>query len=159
MLYPPSDFVAQTIPADLPRLPGCGREHRRPTGPDGVPVHPWALSCELCEAWIRENDDRWSPTPMEIKPTFDEAREAEHLKTHVDTTRDQIMLAALAKIAGLPLPDSVARGLPVAAAVTALLACPSCSSAQPSGSCFCGACGSPMRTAAPAAAITGGIPA
>jgi hypothetical protein len=153
LLYPPSDFVAQTIPAEGGR--GCGVEHRRPTGPDGRAVHPWALSCEPCEAWLRANDDRWSPTIAEIKPTHDEAREREMLAVRGSADRDDILMRALAKIAGIDIPASLARPVAAAAPVTAMLACPQ-GHAQPAGHSFCGQCGSPMRAAVPAAAIAAG---
>ena len=150
MLYPPSDFVALTIPAEGGR--GCGNEHRRPAGPDGQPVHPWALSCEPCEAWLRANDDRWSPTIAEIKLTHDEKRDQEHLALRGSADRDSLMLRALAKIAGMELPASLARPLPGAPPVAAMVACPQ-GHAQPSGHSFCGQCGSPMRGPAPAAEL------
>lgn len=153
MLYPPSDWVATTIPAEGGR--GCGREHRRPMGPDGVPAHPWALQCEPCEAWLRANDDRWSLTVAEIKLTYDEARQQELLAVRGSADRDDILMRALAKIAGIDVPASLARPVAAAAAVTALLSCPQ-GHAQSAGHSFCAQCGSPMRAAVPAAAIAAG---
>lgn len=155
MLYPPKDICSVSVPNDGR---GCGQTHTRPAGADGLPVHPWPMSCAGgCEEYLASTDSRFVRTVHEIPLTYDEQKEVEHLKERGSADRDQIMLAALAKIAGLPLPDSVARGLPAAAPVTALLACPSCSSAQASGNAFCGSCGSPMRVAAPAPAITGSV--
>jgi hypothetical protein len=155
MLYPPRDICIVTVPADGR---GCGQPHTRPRGADGEPIHPWGLSCSGgCEEHLIATDSRFVRTVHEIPLTHDEAKEVEHLKERGSADRDGIMLAALAKIAGLELPASVARGLPAAAPVVALLACPACSSAQPSGHSFCGSCGSPMRAAVPAQAIAGGV--
>ena len=61
-------------------------------------------------------------------------------------------MLALAKIAGVEVPASLAR--PVApAAISAKVACPACKQAQVSGMAFCGFCGSPMRLPVPAAEI------
>jgi hypothetical protein len=151
VLYPPSDWVSSTIPAEA-SPPGCGQEHRRPAGPDGLPLHPYGLSCGLCEAWLREHDARWALTPGEIQPTYDEKREREHLALRAGSDRDDIMMRALAKIAGMDVPASLGR--PVSpAAVPALLACPGCQQAQPAGHSYCGHCGSPMRRLVPAAEI------
>jgi hypothetical protein len=153
MLYPPSDFVSQTIPAEAVP-PGCGQEHRRPVGPDGLPVHPWGLSCSLCEMWLRQHDDRWVPTIAEIKLTHDQQKEHELLAVRGSADRDDIMMRALAKIAGIDVPASIGRPLPAGAPVTAMLACPQ-GHAQASGQPFCGQCGAPMRGTVPAAAIAG----
>jgi hypothetical protein len=150
VLYPPSDWVSITIPAEA-SPPGCGREHGRPAGPDGFPLHPFGLSCGPCEAWLREHDTRWVPTISEIVPTFDERKEREHLALHAGSDRDDVMMRALAKIAGVDIPASLARPVS-AAAVPAMVACPS-GHAQASGMAFCGHCGAPMRRAVPAAEI------
>ena len=74
MLYPPSDIMSVTVTAGE----GCGAEHRRPAGPDGYPVHPWAISCAGgCEEWLRLNDSRFAGAVHEIPETYDEKRQRE----------------------------------------------------------------------------------
>jgi len=152
MLYPPRDICSVTVPADGR---GCGVTHTRPVGPDGEPVHPWAFTCSGgCEEHQARTDPRFVRTMAEIPLTYDEAKEHEQLALRGSADRDQLMLQALAKIAGMEVPASLARPLPGPAPVTAMLACPQ-GHAQAPGMRFCGQCGSPMRGPAPAAAIAG----
>jgi hypothetical protein len=154
MLFAPRDIQFVNIPAGHPEFPSCGVAHARPSGPDGEPVHPWSLQCEPCERWLRENDSaRWVPTLAEIPPTYDEARAAEQLAVRGSADRDDILMRALAKIAGIDVPASMGRPLPAAAPVTGLMACPGCQQAQPAGQAFCGHCGTAMRRPVPAAEI------
>jgi hypothetical protein len=153
VLYCQSDIQSVNVPAGHPEFPGCGQAHARPAGPDGEPVHPWGLTCEPCERWLRENDSaRWTPVLAEIPLTYDEARAAEHLAVRGSADRDDILMRALAKIAGIDVPASMTRPLPAAAPVAALLACPA-GHAQAAGQHFCGQCGAPMRGTVPAAGI------
>jgi hypothetical protein len=107
-----------------------------------------------CEDYLAATDPRFVRTIHEIPQTYDERKEAEHLATRGAADRDAIMLAALAKIAGMELPASVTRALPAAAPVAAMLACPQ-GHAQPAGHQFCGQCGAPMRQAVPAGELAG----
>jgi len=154
MLYAPRDICSVIVPAGDGR--GCGQPHTRPAGPDGEPVHPWAFSCSGgCEEHLAATDPRFARTIAEIPLTYDEAKQQEQLAVRGSADRDDILMRALAKIAGIEVPATLTRPLPVAAApVTAMLACPQ-GHAQPSGHSFCGQCGSPMRGMAPAAAIAG----
>jgi hypothetical protein len=129
VLFAPRDIQSINVPADPPRLPGCGQAHARPSGPDGEPVHPWGLACGACEAWLKENDSRWVPALAEIKPTYDEAKAAELLAVRGSQDRADILAIALARLAGIEVPASMTRPLPAAAPVTAMLACPGCQQA------------------------------
>jgi len=121
-LYPPSDIHAVTVPADDGR--GCGVTHARPAGPDGQPIHPWALTCSVCEQHLLATDPRFARTIPEISLTYDEAKTQEQLAVRGSADRDSLMLAALTRLAGLELPAGAARPLPAGAPVTAMLACP-----------------------------------
>ena len=155
MLYPPRDICSVTVSPDHPDFPGCGQAHVRPLGPDGAPVHPWAFSCTAgrCEENLAATDPRFVRTIAEIPLTFDQAKEQEQLAVRGSADRDDIMMRALAKIAGIDVPASIGRPLPAGTPVTGLLACPDCQQAGPAGQAFCGHCGSPMRRPVPAAEI------
>ena len=132
---------------------GCGQVHDRPADAAGNPVQPWGLACPSCEQFLR-TDPMWSATVHEIPLSHDERSEQESARTRVNAEKDQIMLAALARIAGMELPASMSRPAVAAAPVAAMLACPQ-GHAQPAGHSFCGHCGAPMRGTVPAAAIGG----
>lgn len=151
-LYPPRDICSVNVPPDSG---GCGQAHVRPSGPDGEPVHPWAFSCTAgkCEEHLAATDARFVRTIAEIPLTFDEAKEHEQLAVRGSADRDDIMMRALAKIAGIDVPASIGRPLPAGTPVKGLVACPGCQQAQASGMAFCGHCGSPMRRPVPAAEI------
>jgi hypothetical protein len=102
---------------------------------------------------LRQNDSRWSPDLAGIQLTYDEQRERDQLAVRGSADRDDIMMRALAKIAGIDVPASAGRPLPAGTPVTGLLACPACQQAGPAGQAFCGYCGSPMRRPVPAAEI------
>ena len=101
MIYAPADFVAVTVPAD--DRGGCGEQHRRPDG-----AHTWALSCEACEPWLMQTDSRWVRTAAEIPETYDQRKSRETLAIRGTQDRDDILTIALAKLAGLDLPPSLA---------------------------------------------------
>lgn len=155
MIFPPSDFVAVTIPADGGR--GCGAEHRRPAGADGRPVQPWALSCAGgCEDWLLAHDGRWAHQVEDIPETYDETRARERFEVRGARDRDALVALAMARMAGVgqdEIPPSVARvlsGLP--AHVPGVVVCGSGHDNRP-GSRFCSACGEPLSRPAAAAAI------
>ncbi len=155
MIYPPSDFVAVIIPAEGGR--GCGAEHRRPDGPDGRPVQPWALSCAGgCEAWLLAHDSRWVQQPEDIRETFDEIKARERFELRGTKDRDALVALALARMAGVSqaeIPSSIAKalsGLP--AHVPGVVVCGSGHDNRP-GSRFCSACGEQLGRPAAAAAI------
>ena len=101
MIYAPADFVAVTVPAD--DRGGCGEQHRRPDG-----AHTWALSCEACEPFLMQSDSRWVRTAAEIPETYDQRKSRETLAIRGTQDRDDILTIALARLAGLDLPPSLA---------------------------------------------------
>jgi hypothetical protein len=162
VIYPPSDFVAVTVPAEG-EYPGCGLEHRRPVDTEGRPVQPWALACSAgCEDWLIARDDRWSKTVHDIRPTYDEGRAEERLAIEGPKEQAALMTAALAQLAGFApaqIPPSLQRhlaGLRSHVPLPGQLVCASCSASSPAGQRFCGACGQPMAASAAAAAIASG---
>jgi hypothetical protein len=163
MIYPPSDFVAVTIPSDDGR--GCGIEHRRPADENGRPVQPWALSCDAgCEQWLLANDQRWTSNVSDIAATYDERRELERWETVGAREKDAALTAALMQLAGFSpsqVPASVQRmiaGLQPHVPLTGTMVCPA-GHGQAAGARYCSECGAPMGATVPAAAITSGPPA
>ncbi len=152
-LYPPSNWVESTVPADAG---GCGHPHRRPYV-NGAPVHPYSLECPPCEDFLRRNcSDQWSVTLSELPETYDEKLAREDFEKRGAKDKDAIMTLALARLAGIEaseLPDSLTRMVSGARAhVPGQMECPS-GHVQPSGMKFCGECGSPMHGSPAAAAI------
>ena len=79
--------------------------------------------------------------------TYDAKKERESLAIRGSRDRDDILTLALAKLAGLDLPPSLAgttERLGLSGAVPGSLACPA-GHLQPGGQAYCGACGLPMR--------------
>src|SRR5262245_14290757 len=104
-IYAPSDFASVTVPADDDHR-RCGQAHARPTGPDGLPVYPWALSCaDGCEEWLIAHDERWSKSVRDIPPTFDEQKEAQQLERMGSQQKDSLLVLAMSRMAGLTRDD------------------------------------------------------
>jgi len=115
----------------------------------------WALTCAQCEDHLR-SDDKWSTTVSEIPETHDETTAREDYETRGAKDRDYIQALALAKIAGVAIPESLQRVLSGAMAhVPGQLLCPD-GHANPAGKKFCGDCGQPMHGEPPAAAAIEG---
>jgi hypothetical protein len=156
-VYAPSDHTFINIPAEGGR--GCGQQHVRPAGADGLPVQPWGIDCPECSAWLLANDNRWSPTVEDIVQTFDEKKAADRFQLRGAAERDALAALALARMAGLSqaeIPAGITRmlsGLP--AHVPGVTVCASGHGNTP-GSRFCRECGTPMSHPVPAAAITTG---
>jgi len=132
---------------------GCGNPHRRPVE-HGAPAKLWALTCPACENHLR-GDPLWSPTISEIPETYDEKIAREDYETRGAKDRDYIQALALARIAGVEIPESLTRVLSGAMAhVPGQLLCPA-GHANPAGKKFCGDCGQPMHGEPAAAAIEG----
>jgi len=111
----------------------------------------WALTCAQCEDHLR-SDDKWSTTVSEIPETHDETTAREDYETRGAKDRDYIQALALAKIAGVAIPESLQRVLSGAMAhVPGQLLCPD-GHASPAGMKFCGECGKPLHGEAPPAA-------
>ena len=143
-LYSRSDVQQEKI---SPAHGGCGTPHLRPRGGDGAAVKLWSLSCPQCEDFLRTKSD-WSATISEIPETPDEEKTRKDYELRGAHDRDYIQAMALAKIAGVEIPDALQRvvtGDPAhVPAITGTMVCPAGHDADP-GSKFCGECGSPMR--------------
>jgi hypothetical protein len=130
-----------------PAHSGCGVTHLRPRNSDGTPVKLWALTCEQCEDHLRTSD-RWASTISEIPETPDEIKVREDYEKRGAHDRDYIQAMALAKIAGVEIPDALQRvvtGDPAhIPAITGTMVCQNGHDCAP-GSKFCSDCGSPMR--------------
>ena len=151
-LYPASSPMAVIVPTEA--FGGCGNLHSRPVR-NGAPVHPWTFDCPACENHLR-HDPLWSSTLSEIPETHDENKAREDFDKRGARDKDQVLALALAKLAGIELPESLLRpitgNLPKA---IALMECPAGHPGKP-GSKFCATCGVAMHqpvnalTAAPA---------
>jgi hypothetical protein len=159
LIYARNDIATVSIG---PAHGGCGQVHERPRDAAGEPVQTWGLSCAGgCEEYLR-SDPLWAAMLLEVPETPDEQKNREGIERHGRQSQDSIVARALARLAGFDmatLPASMTRGAIGAAPFAGLVACPGCSAAQGSGANFCGMCGSPMRSAVPAAAVTSGAAA
>lgn len=126
---------------------GCGAVHVRPKNPDGSPVKLWTLTCPQCEVFLR-TDPGWSATISEIPETPDEIKVREDYERRGAHDRDYIQAMALAKIAGVEIPDALQRvvtGDPAhVPAAAGMMVCENGHDARP-GSKFCAECGAAMR--------------
>ena len=151
-LYARSDVARVVVPAEGFR--GCGEPHSRPVV-NGAPVQPWALTCVLCEDFLRQTG-QWATTTAEIPETYDEIKAREDFEKRGAKDKDAVLTLALARLAGIgtaELPESLTRMISgVPAHVPGQMECPK-GHAQPAGQPFCGQCGSPMSRAASAGAL------
>lgn len=138
-IYARSDISAVTLSS---AHGGCGLTHSRPA-PGGNPVKLWALSCPQCEDHLRSDRD-WSPTIPDIPETPDEKSAREDWERRGAKDRDNVLALALAKLAGVELPESITGmiggKLPHTAALEGLVVCPSGHENRAGGK-FCGECG------------------
>ncbi len=149
-VYARADLACKIIPVE--GFGGCGLPHSRPVV-IGAPAKIWALDCPPCEENLR-HDPQWSTTPAEIPETYDEQKTREDFDKRGARDKDAVLAMALAKIAGVELPESMLRMISgVPAHVPAELECPQ-GHGQPAGRKFCAECGSPMHGTAAAAAIS-----
>jgi len=90
----------------------------------------------------------WSATISEVPETPDEEKSREDFQRRGALDRDQIMAMAMAKLAGVDLPETMRRPIsglaPHIPAVAGSLECENGHGCEP-GSRFCQECGSPMR--------------
>ena len=139
-LHARSDLAYVIVPATSG---GCGEPHRRPVE-QGAPAQVWTLNCPPCENLLR-HEPTWSTTLSEIPETYDEKLAREDFDKRGARDKDQVLAMALAKLAGVELPESLLRpitgNMPKA---IALMECPSGHPGQP-GSKFCATCGEPMH--------------
>ncbi len=139
-LWARSDLASVSV---SPAHGGCGLVHTRPA-PGGKPAELWELDCPACSDHLR-HDPLWSTTLSEIPETHDEGKAREDFDRRGARDKDQVLAMALAKLAGVELPESLLRpitgNMPRA---VALMECPSGHPGKP-GAKFCAVCGQPMQ--------------
>jgi Double zinc ribbon len=140
--------MSVTVPSESG---GCNLLHSRPVI-DGAPVKLWELTCAPCEAFLaKHNSDLWSATISEIAETPDETKTREDFEKRGTFDRDAVMAMAMAKLAGVDLPETLRRpltGLPVH--VPVISGQVECGAGHPNepGMKFCGECGTALRVPA-----------
>ena len=144
-LFARSDLASVSVSA---AHGGCGTVHVRPA-PGGKPDQVWKLDCAPCEAHLR-SDPLWSPTISEVPATPDVVNAREDFQMRGAIDRDQVMALAMAKLAGVELPDTMRRPISgLAPHVPTIVGEIECTAGHPNepGSKYCSECGSPMRDA------------
>lgn len=153
-----SDLMSVSIPVTSG---GCGETHSRPVR-NGAPARIWELTCAPCETylkgsrrviagyknghlkWKMDHDPHWSATPADIPFTPDEERAQENYSERGAMERDHLQTLALARIAGVAVPETLTGMLTGAWSRTDLVAgtllCPA-GHENPGGVKFCGQCG------------------
>ena len=125
---------------------GCGNPHRRPVE-HGAPVKQWALTCVQCEKFL-STDSCWATSLADLPETPDEIKGREDFTKRGATDRDNILAIAMAKLAGVELPQTIRQAIsgvsPEVPAIAGKMICENGHDAEP-GSKFCGECGRPMR--------------
>lgn len=147
-LYARADVDQENVSVD--GHGGCGTPHFRPKGSDGSRVALWELSCPQCEVFLAESPN-WSRTISEVPETPDEEKARTDFEKRGAIDRDQVMALAMAKLAGVDLPETMRRPIsglqphvPVIAGEIV------CEYGHPcdAGSKFCAECGSPLTVPA-----------
>lgn len=146
-LWARSDLASVTVSA---AHGGCNSVHVRPA-PGGNPDPVWKLDCPQCEEFLR-TDPLWTSTLSELPETYDEVKSREDFERRGALDRDQVMALAMAKLAGVELPDTMRRPISglaphVPAIGGAKMVCDAGHDNEP-GMKFCGECGIPLRTSA-----------
>jgi hypothetical protein len=154
MPYARSDLASITVSV---AHGGCGLVHARPA-PGGNPVKTWKLDCIPCSEYLA-NDPLWSQTQADLPETPDEIKGREDFQKRGATDRDNVLALAMAKLAGVELPQTIRQAISGAspdihAAIAGKMVCEAGHDCEP-GSKFCAECGSPMRRAAVAACPQG----
>ena len=132
---------------------GCPGGHSRPVI-NGAPVKRWRLDCPACSVFLK-NDPLFSVTEADIPETPDETKGREDFAKRGATDRDNVLAVALAKLAGVELPQTIRQAIhgaspEIHATIAGKLICAEGHDAEP-GSRFCQECGSPVRQ--PAASV------
>ncbi len=139
-LYARSDLAYVIVPTTSG---GCGNPHRRPVE-QGAPAKVWQMDCHACADLLR-HEPTWSTTLSEIPETYDEKLAREDFDKRGARDKDQVLAMALAKLAGVELPESLLRpitgNMPKA---IAMMECPAWHPGKP-GSKFCATCGVAMH--------------
>lgn len=140
-LYARSDLAAVTVSV---AHGGCGSTHHRPAN-DGKPVQVWEMDCVACGDHLR-HDPHWSVTLSEIPETYDEKSAREDFDKRGAKDRDNVLALALARLAGVELPETLRRPITGNMPPTALILCPD-GHGNPPGQKFCGECGALVHPA------------
>jgi hypothetical protein len=147
VLYARSDVCSVTVPVSSG---GCGGSHSRELT-HGAPAKHFKLSCPPCEGFLRERaSDIWVSTEADIPETPDETKGREDFQKRGATDRDNILAIAMAKLAGVELPQTMRQAISgvspnVQSAILGTLICPEGHDAEP-GSRYCSECGAEMRS-------------
>jgi hypothetical protein len=125
----------------------------------GAPAKLFKLDCPPCEAYLaKTNADLWAQTLSELPETYDEVKSREDFEKRGALDRDQVMALAMAKLAGVELPDSMRRPIsglaPHVPSIAGVLECVNGHGCEP-GSKFCDECGTELRPQGPAACPDG----
>jgi hypothetical protein len=145
-LYARSDVMSVSVPIDSG---GCNSQHSRPVI-NGAPVKPFALTCAPCESFLKERaSDIWATTEADIPETPDEVKGREDFAKRGATDRDNVLAIAMAKLAGVELPQTIRQAISGAspeihAAIAGKMVCENGHDNEP-GSKFCQECGGRMR--------------
>lgn len=147
-LYARADVDQENVSVDAHG--GCGTPHFRPKGGDGARAQVWELSCTQCEIFLATSPN-WARTLSEVPETPDEENARKDFEKRGALDRDQVMALAMAKLAGVDLPETMRRpisGLKPHLAVTgAKVVCEAGHDNEP-GMKFCGECGASLRAPA-----------
>ena len=151
-VYSRSDVDMENVSVD--GHGGCGSVHVRPRGSDGSRAHLWELTCPNCEGYLKTTPT-WATTPADVPETPDETKGREDFAKRGATDRDNVLAVALAKLAGVELPQTIRQAIhgaspEIHATIAGKLICAEGHDAEP-GSRFCQECGSPVRQ--PAASV------
>ena len=159
MLFARNDLDFFKVPVESG---GCGAPggHSRPVI-EGAPVRPWRVECVDCEPFLREHlSDLFSLSEADLPETPDEVKGREDFAKRGATDRDNILAIAMAKLAGVELPQTIRQAIsgasPALPAIAGVMVCEAGHDCEP-GSKFCSECGSPMRRP-PVAACPDGHP-
>ena len=158
MLFARNDLDFFKVP---PESGGCLTTpggHRRPVI-EGAPVRPWRVECPACEPFLRERlSDLFATTEADLPETPDETKGREDFAKRGATDRDNVLALAMAKLAGVELPQTLRQAIsgasPALPAVAGFMVCTNGHDAEP-GSRFCSECGAPMRKPVAAACPDG----
>jgi len=148
-----SDLASITVSA---AHGGCNSVHSRPA-PGGNPVKTWKLECALCEPYL-STDPLFSTSLADLPETPDEVKGREDFAKRGATDRDNVLAIAMAKLAGVELPQTIRQAIsgasPALPAIAGIMVCEQGHDCEP-GSRFCSECGSPMRRPSVAACPDG----
>ena len=145
-VYSRSDVDMENVSVD--GHGGCGSVHVRPRGSDGSRAHLWELTCPNCEGYLKTTPT-WATTPADVPETPDETKGREDFAKRGATDRDNVLAIAMAKLAGVELPQTIRQAISGAspeihAAISGKLVCANGHDTEP-GSRFCSECGAEVR--------------